>query len=236
MSSLRNAEGSSCRSGVSRSAPCVLLMVVTSLIVGSCSVSKPIQSSPRSDHSSTPASANDPWAALRRPLKIPTLPSNGSCPRSLGHEVRTGDAVGSFLGKGPAFPALLVPGRAAYDGRLPAHYDKGEHKHGWYGVKTLWVVKPSSSEAPILVRGGRLGGQGILRFAIEGWGELGDTESLSDGTLIGTEFRLESGFDSESGWRHYPSRTLFRSAGCYAFQLDGPSFTRLVVFEVAPSR
>ncbi len=235
MSSLRNAQAPRVHLGSRGMPPCVLLMVVISLIVGSCSVSQPIQSSPRSDNSSTPAPTNDPWAALRRPLKIPALPSNGSCPRSMGHEVRTGDAVGSFLGKGPAFPALLVPGRAAYDGRLPARYDKGEQRHGWYGVKTLWVVKPSSAEAPILVRGGRLGGQGILRFAIEGWGELGDTESLSDGTLIGTEFRLENGDDSLTGWRHYPSRTLFRSAGCYAFQLDGPSFTQLIVFEVAPS-
>lgn len=136
---------------------------------------------------------------------------------------------------GPAFPALLAPG-PRYDGRKPALYDKSERKEGWYGVKTLWVVKPSSVESPMLVRGGRLDGDGIVRFAIEGWGALGETKSLGDGTLVGTELELKNGFDSQRGWRHYPSRTLFRSPGCYAFQVDGRSFTHLIVFEVAPSR
>jgi hypothetical protein len=128
----------------------------------------------------------------------------------------------------------LQPGPRAYDGKSPARYDPTEQKAGWYGIKTLWVVKPRFRETPILVRGGGMAGGGRLRFAIEGWGGLAKTASLPDGTSIGAELHLEGGFGSEPGWRHYPTTTFFRRAGCYAFQVDGRDFSSVIVFEVAP--
>ena len=146
----------------------------------------------------------------------------------------TGEMSANFLGDGPVFPFLAADG-PAYDGRAPALFDQSERRHGWYSVRTVWVVERSSSKAPILVRGGRLDSDGVLDFAIEGWGELGDTATLSDGSKIGTELRLHDGYPEESGWVRYGTTTLFRSAGCYAFQIDAVDFTEVIVFEVAPA-
>ena len=149
--------------------------------------------------------------------------------------ISTGEMTAPFLGEGPALPFLAVVGPTAYDGRVPALFDPSERRHGWYSVRTVWGVEASSSDAPILVRGRRLDSEGELDFAIEGWGELGDTVALSDGSKIGMELRLHDGYPEESGWVRYPTTTLFRSAGCYAFQIDGVDFTKVIVFEVAPA-
>jgi len=158
-----------------------------------------------------------------------------ACPRDTGHVISTGEMTAPFLGEGPALPFLAVVGPTAYDGRVPALFDPSERRHGWYSVRTVWGVEASSSDAPILVRGRRLDSEGELDFAIEGWGELGDTVALSDGSKIGMELRLHDGYPEESGWVRYPTTTLFRSAGCYAFQIDGVDFTKVIVFEVAPA-
>lgn len=205
---------------------------LVSLFIGSCTES-PSSSTPTEATATSPSA--DPWAALHRPMDLPSMSDGGTCPRDRGHVISTGEMTANFLGGGPARPALAADG-PAYDGRAPALFDTSERRHGWHGVRTVWLVDPSSSEAPILVRGWRLGGRGELRFAIEGWGALGDTVTLSDGSSIGKEVRLQDGYPEESGWVRYPTTTLFRSAGCYAFQIDGTDFTRIVVFEVAPSK
>jgi hypothetical protein len=35
---------------------------------------------------------------------------------------------------------------------------------------------------------------------------------------------------SPSGWQHRPSFTRVRAPGCYAWQVDGTTFSRMVVF------
>jgi hypothetical protein len=203
---------------------------LVSLLIGSCTAS-PSGDTPTS---AMPPSAADLWAALHRPMDLPSMSAGGTCPRDRGHVISTGEMTANFLGDGPVFPFLAADG-PAYDGLAPALFDPRERRHGWYSVRTVWVVEGSTSEAPILVRGGRLDTEGAIDFAIEGWGELGDTITLSDGTMIGTELRLRDGYPEESGWVRYPTTTLFRSAGCYAFQIDGADFTKVIVFEVAPS-
>jgi hypothetical protein len=164
------------------------------------------------------------------------MSETGRCPRDKGHVISTGEMTAAVLGAGPALPFLAVVGPTAYDGRAPAPFDASERRHGYYSVRTVWVVEPSSSDASILVRGERLDGRGELRFAIEGWGELGGDVASINGVSIGEELRLKDGYQEESGWVRYPTATFFGAAGCYAFQIDGADFTRVVVFEVAPRR
>jgi hypothetical protein len=40
--------------------------------------------------------------------------------------------------------------------------------------------------------------------------------------------------DVPEGWRHQPSWLGFRAPGCYAVQVDGISFSRVVVLRAEP--
>jgi hypothetical protein len=92
------------------------------------------------------------------------------------------------------------------------------HARGWYFYKTLWTVSPKY-EGPVLIRGGRIDQPGALRFA-------------TTGKRIRTELSMP-GFNSSGSWRRATAYTLFRGPGCYAFQLDGTTFSNVVIFKVA---
>ena len=95
--------------------------------------------------------AGDPVAALRRPLRIPTLPSGGRCPAACRHEVDA--AFAAVLGDGPAYPT---------DSAGDWWADRAEG--GWYY------------------------------------------------------------------WLNWPSYTRLRAGGCYAYQVDGATSSRVIVF------
>ena len=75
--------------------------------------------------------------------------------------------------------------------------------------KVLWFVHPRSA-GPVLIRGRRLDGPGLVRF--------------DRGKLPAAELRIPAGTEER------PSFTRLRSAGCYGYQIDGASFSRIVVF------
>jgi hypothetical protein len=82
--------------------------------------------------------------------------------------------------------------------------------------KTLWAVRPSY-RGPLLIRGGELDGHGVLRF----W--PGRLRRLWWRGLWREERRQ---------WRYGATATLVPSPGCYAFQVDGTTFSRRIVFDV----
>jgi hypothetical protein len=144
------------------------------------------------------------WAPLRRPLHLPKIASGAACPTS--NVGRSGPAVGITLGKGPAFPAL---GSSTSTATLRDDL----RVQGQYMHKTLWAISPAH-RGPILIRGGRLDGPGVLRF----------------GRPHSPALQLPPG---SGGWRYFPTSTVVPAAGCYAFQVDGAGFSRLIVFTAA---
>ena len=92
----------------------------------------------------------------------------------------------------------------------------------WGGQKVFWYVKPSY-HGRVLLRGRRLTQPQSLGF--------------NGGKLPASELRIES-YDSVSwsgqprGSRGIPSRVRVRATGCYGVQIDGASFSRVVVFRV----
>jgi hypothetical protein len=119
-------------------------------------------------------------------------------------------AYGNAFGDGPVYPVGFTDGvlsMAASDGR--------------YLQKVLWV-SAASYQGPVLIRGVRLDGPGVVQFS------HGDSVPM-------TEFKLlEPGATSpneEAGWREWPSYTTVPQLGCYAYQVDGTSFSIVVVFE-----
>jgi hypothetical protein len=143
---------------------------------------------------------------LERPLRLRPA-QTGRCQRS--QTGKRAPAVGYTLGEGPAFPVLT-------SGAGIAELERNELRGGWYRHKTLWAISPGY-RGPLLVRGARIDAPGTTRFA----GRSGLQRML----------RLPGHWPGTTGWRYFPSATGLRGPGCYAFQIDGLSLTRVVMFE-----
>jgi hypothetical protein len=80
----------------------------------------------------------------------------------------------------------------------------------------LWVVDPSYHGA-VLIRGQQLGGTESVRFGV--------------GRVPAQQLRLPlEQSNTTGGWANYPSYTRLRAAGCYGYQIDGTSFSKVIVF------
>jgi hypothetical protein len=147
-----------------------------------------------------------PWAPLRRPLHVPTVAYGAACP--VARPSRTVDfaalGVTRGIGPGPAFPVGWA------DGTIPITYGLVDVDARVWGVqKVLWLVR-SSYHGPVLVRGGQIDGPYKVRF--------------ERGRVPAAELRIPAGV------RERPSYVRIRKPGCYAFQIDGLTFSRTIVF------
>jgi hypothetical protein len=94
--------------------------------------------------------------------------------------------------------------------------------------KTAWILADGTS-GPVLFRGGRVDGTGSLTFS----GSRADRSdlgvTLSSGAGVSVTF-YERVIDPgpENAFFVYPS-----TAGCYALQVDGPSFEDVIVLAAA---
>ena len=158
--------------------------------------------------------------APHRPLHLPHLRPGKRCPISPSQISPWGtDGLETLTGRGPAY--LIGVGGA--EGGTISIAGSARDSLGWQGQKTPWAVR-RSYEGPILVRGARIDRRGQVRF---GYG-YGDHLR---------ELRWDAGADQglppDPGYRFLASETLFRAPGCYAFQIDGTSFSKVIVVRVA---
>jgi hypothetical protein len=158
-----------------------------------------------------PASADSPLpGALRRPLKLPILGPGQSCPVTQGGFFDTAFFGGVALGTGPVRPLGRVT--AAGEGEL----GPSPNPAGWYGFKTLWFSAPSYP-GPWLIRGAQLDGMGRVIF--------GEQPAVSQ-LVVPPIPTLNGG----GGYRTAPGGTYVRGPGCYAWQVDGLTFSYVIVF------
>jgi hypothetical protein len=163
--------------------------------------------------SNRPAS-RDPWEALHRPLRLPHLAPGAECPRSATQPAPAlNPAFGGYvLGPGPAYAGAFAQDATVHYGSSPVEAG------GWRGFKVLWIVRPGYRDR-LLIRGRQLDGQAAIQFA-------GQTQEMRIG-----RWGTASG---APGWGHRPSTEWVRTSGCYGFQLDGPRFSRVLVFRAEP--
>jgi len=154
---------------------------------------------------------NDPfmdgWTPLRRPIRLPSLLHGARCPVSrpaAGVDfARFG--VGRGYGPGPAYPIGLDDGGVIH----VVWADVDVDARIWGVQKLLWFVHPRY-RGPVLVRGSKTDGTVRVRF--------------ERGRIPPAELRLPA------GTRARPSYVRVRKPGCYAFQIDGLTFSRTIVF------
>jgi hypothetical protein len=145
---------------------------------------------------------------LERPLRLPRLRRGTRCPRS--RSSRAAPQITYSLGSGPAYVNLGSPGGLAFLG-------DDVRIDGLRAHKTLWAVSPRYRGA-LLIRGRRLDGRGVVRF--------------------GPRRRARSWWrglwpEQNGRWRYGGADTLLPGPGCYAFQVDGTTFSRQIVFEAS---
>ena len=166
-----------------------------------------------------PLGASTPWAKLHRRLHVPRLAPGAGCPVSpVDPRVDWKQANifgGSGIGRGPVYPGLGGSG-----GHLNATPDI-QYGGPWAGGKVFWYVLPSY-RGRVLIRGRRLDGPQSLGF--------------NGRRLPARELRIET-YDTVSwgqppGSRGIPSSVRVRTSGCYGVQIDGTTFSRVVVFTV----
>jgi hypothetical protein len=148
-----------------------------------------------------------PGRDLRRPLELPLVESGETCPRTPGG--RPNPDVARALGPGPAYPILGFEA-----GKQVVQLSDADLVDGRYWHKTLWAVDPAY-DGPVLIRG-----RGIRPAQSIGFGY--DDREVPE---------LELPPQKSNRWRYGPSVTILPGPGCYAFQVDGTSFSEVIVFE-----
>jgi hypothetical protein len=93
--------------------------------------------------------------------------------------------------------------------------------HGWMGQKTPWFVRRQLYKGPLLIRARRLDKVGGVRFA-----------KVSGQHLRELRFGPSESNGIQGSYRFLASASMFRSSGCFGFQIDGTSFSNVVVMRV----
>ena len=119
------------------------------------------------------------------------------------------------------YPGFYSEPAAPYDPADPATFVPYAPRQtgGWHFFKIVWFISPRY-QGPVLVRGRQVDGTNRIRFG--------------DGAAPRRELRIPAGRGLFShGWRAGGSNERVRAAGCYALQVDGVTFSRVIVFRAA---
>lgn len=185
----------------------VLACLVATILVSCTSTVDPAKSS-SSGSSPSLRAAPDAATLLARPLKLPAVHPGSTCPVTLVASRDVG--IGSPRGKGPFYVGGPMP-----KGYFP-----------WN--KTVWVLVDGASW-PVLFRGGRVDGAGTLMFSGIPADPSDKGVNLSSGGGVSAKFyeRVIDRGTSDAFYVYPPT------SGCYALQVDGPTFEDVIIFSAA---
>jgi hypothetical protein len=142
---------------------------------------------------------------LARPLKLPVLQPDSTCPVTPVSSRKL--EISDPRGAGPLYLGGPMP------------------QGGFPWNKTVWVLV-DGAHGPVLFRGGRVDGAGALRLSGSPLdsSDQGIAQS-SAGGVSATFFQRVIVEGVADAFYVYPA-----SIGCYALQVDGPSFQEVIVF------
>jgi hypothetical protein len=87
----------------------------------------------------------------------------------------------------------------------------------WGAAKTLFAAEPAE-RGPFVLRGRRIDEPGIVAF---------EQDDVFSAELVLVDPRIEN----LEGWFEDVFATLVKDPGCYAIQVDGLTFSEVIVFE-----
>ncbi len=174
------------------------------------------------------ADASGVWAGLlARPLKLQAVPAGAACPATPGRAFTGG--VGPGLGSGPAY--AVGPGSGAGELRYLPPITFGMRGRGWGGQRVAWYVEPEY-QGPVVIRGHQLDGPNAVGF-MGGLDEQTGTTDLSSAPIL-RQLRVVADSSYGAPWTGWVTYTRVRAPGCYAYQVDGLSFSEVIVFRAVP--
>lgn len=148
-------------------------------------------------------------------LQVPTLAPGAPCPVSqqqVAHSLSAEFGSGPAVGTGPVYPLMGDAGRRA---EIQPVVQPAPNKDGWAYSKVLWMAKPGV-KGQVVIRGRQIDWPNAIGFAMSD-----SPESL-----------LQWDVGSQAGWASLSSTTRICAPGCYAYQVDSPTASEVVVFEV----
>lgn len=215
-----------------------LFAVLVGLLTAGCgATAASARSTPTLQAAHPSIAPSSTFADLRnRPLNQPALGADGSCPATAFHDVHavvTSGKGGPNFGFGPG-PAYLSGTTELY----PGAFDN-----------EIWMID-ASYRGPVLIRGHQVKGAGAVSFEppttfagmnFSGAGAPPPGPAVATVTSAGQVMTFYAELDipaaessfPQTSWRLFFARTHIDKPGCYAFQLDGLSFSTVIVFHVA---
>lgn len=208
----------------------LLPLSTVSILVTSCAIA-PATATPTPTVPAvyaTVAAQTAVWQTLQQqPLRLPTVTPGTPCPTAHGHLLATGE--GMAVGSGPLYAVLGQLQSTGADERqrqgilqFEDAQAYGTGTSGWGGMKVLWVIDVHYT-GPVLIRGRQVDGPHDVRFN-GGLDQLYNSDAqpppLPALRLLGPP--------PETNW---PSQTRLQAPGCYAFQVDGLTFSEVIVFQ-----
>jgi hypothetical protein len=173
------------------------------------------------------AAPQDVWKKLHRPLHLPVVEAGAPCPVSaMNVEFDFGKyGVQNGIGRGPAYPIGFEQPGSILNIAFGTDRRSGFYGSKWGGQKVLWFVSPAY-RGPVLIRGRQLDGRKLVRFEGTGlWVPPAELRLSKRSAIAGNPGV------NDDGQRYRPSFTRLLSAGCYAYQVDGTTFSRTIVFQ-----
>ena len=158
--------------------------------------------------------------AIRRPIHLPRIAVGTRCPVSApGHKVYRNE--GAAIGPGPVYALSLGP--FARTVVMPFVLPSPALFAGsaWGGQILKWIGAPSY-RGPVLIRGRKLSGRDGLGFGA-GVVPLAEMDVPPGGPF------------NPGGWRLWSGYARLRSPGCYGLQVDGTSFSEVIIFRACLS-
>jgi hypothetical protein len=151
---------------------------------------------------------------LWRPLHLPTVAPGTACPVSARHAIARKT---TGVGDGPIYATHVDPWSVMF----PPPQNSLAVGTGWSVDKTPFVRKRTFT-GPFVIRGGRIDGPGLLGFSGPGGRRPFEAFQFAAG-------RSGAEVAGLTGW---PTLVWMTAPGCYAVQVDGKSFSRMIVFRV----
>ncbi|MEU4831425.1 hypothetical protein [Streptosporangium sp. NPDC023615] len=145
-----------------------------------------------------------------RPLRLPVVRAGARCPTTSPRPWSGPGEASRVLGDGPVYPIAdyFMKGGAVLDLR-----PEDREPDGSYVKKVRWVV--ADYTGPVLIRAARVDGKGTASARFSYTGERRDGGYHADLTMPRTSV---------------PGTTTVGGPGCYAYQIDGTTFSTVVVF------
>lgn len=205
---------------------CALVLVNTLTISGMLPPDLPLLPASLSASSLTAHAAAYNWMTLRkRPLRLPTLAKGAACPVSPQSEL----IIQSQVVKGIGDATIFVSSRNA-DARGVQQAVRSRFFHfaaEFRGVLVTWYLQLPDAQ-PVYIRGAQLNGPHVLRFD-GGIEQPNFGRNLLGGATL-PQLLIDSAPDHGTPVAAWTAITRIPASGCYAYQVDTPTRSVVLVF------